>query len=219
VVIALEWMARAASACRPDLALVGLRDVKVLRGIRLEAFDTHGDWFDVTAKQVTNGAGSQIAVEIRRVGGPVHYTATAELGERASAPSAPSVRDLTPFAGPVYDGRVLFHGDRFQVIRSVDGISDQGMAATLAGTADMGWSGGAWQTDPAALDGGGGASLPMGVSSFRTFRDGTPSGPVRAVLTGQKRGRDKTVSDVVFVDDGGRVVHELRGIEAILRPA
>ncbi|MEQ1504224.1 MAG: polyketide synthase dehydratase domain-containing protein, partial [Myxococcota bacterium] len=232
VVMALEWFARAAAECRPDLVLAGLRDVKVLRGIRLDRFDAEGDWFDVTANEVSNGTGAVLALELRRVGGPVHYTATADLAEHATAaPRAPISRDLPAWSrDPIYDGRVLFHGASFQVIKTLDGISDQGVDATLASTADAGWADEPWHTDPAALDGGlqlallwsermlGGPSLPMGVSSVRTFRTGPPSGPVRAVLTGERRGRDKTVSDIVFVDAAGQVTTELRGVEAILRP-
>jgi hypothetical protein len=101
----------------------------------------------------------------------------------------------------------------------------------VASTRQLGWPAEPWRTDPAALDGGlqlallwsnrmlGGPSLPMAVSSVRTFRTGPPDGPVRAVLTGERRGRDKTVTDIVFVEEAtGRVVNELRGVEAIRRP-
>jgi len=95
---------------------------------------------------------------------------------------------------------------------------------------DSGWGEEPWQTDPAAVDGGlqlallwsdrmlGGPTLPMGMSSMTTFVSGPPEGPVRAVLTGVTRGRDKTVTDIVFVDANGKVVNEMRGVEAILRP-
>ncbi|MEQ1572353.1 MAG: SDR family NAD(P)-dependent oxidoreductase, partial [Myxococcota bacterium] len=68
VAIALEWFARAAHALRPDLTLTELRDVKVLRGIRLDGFDGAGDWFDVTAREVTNGTGAVLALTLSRPG-------------------------------------------------------------------------------------------------------------------------------------------------------
>lgn len=239
VVVVLEWFARAASALRPDLALTSLREVKVLRGLRLDRFDGGGEWLDVVAREVSNGQGAVVALELRRVGaqGPqgqaaVHYTAQAELSSEPPAQGrTPAERQLPPWPGdPIYDGRVLFHGERFQVIRALHGISDQGIDATLASTSELGWGDEPWRTDPAALDGGlqlallwsqrmlGGASLPMGVSSLRTFRVGPSSGPLKAILTGERRGRDKTVTDIVFVDADGRVTTELRGVEAILRP-
>ena len=59
----------------------------------------------------------------------------------------------------------------------------------------------------------------MGVDAMRTFREGPPPGPLTAMLRGEVRGRDKTVSDIIFVDHTGNVVHELRGVQAILRPS
>ncbi|MEQ1571630.1 MAG: polyketide synthase dehydratase domain-containing protein [Myxococcota bacterium] len=129
----------------------------------------------------------------------------------------------------MYDGQVLFHGERFQVISDLE-LSERGAVAEITSTSGVDWSPETWQTDPAAMDGGlqlallwsnrvlGGASLPMGVSSMRTFHVGPPEGPLRAVLTGERRGKDKTVTDIVFLDRSGVVVNELRGVEAILRP-
>ena len=231
VVLALEWFARAATAARPDLTLAALRDVRVLRPMKLDRFDADGDWFDVTAQEISNGSGATLQLQLLRPGGTVHYSATAEMTERQpSAPTPPAHRSRPPWTGAIYDGRVLFHGHAFQVIRTLDGIDDTGIEATLTPTRDAGWGSEPWRTDPAALDGGlqlallwsqrvlGGASLPMGLSSMKTFRDGPSTGPVRAILTGERKGSSKTLSDVVFVDSSGRVTHELRGIEAILRP-
>ena len=132
--------------------------------------------------------------------------------------------------GDIYDGHVLFHGTDFQVIQELDGVSQQGIQATLSGTRDIGWGEEPWHTDPAALDGGlqlallwskealGGASLPMSVRSVHAYTDGPPTGPLRATLTGQVQGKDRALSDVVFTDASGDVVAELRGVETILRP-
>ena len=233
VVLVLEWFARAARATRPDLVLTDMSELKVLKGIRLGAFEGAGDWFDIVADEVTNGAGSVLALELRGLDGARHYSATATLADRAvDPPHGPAQRGLPPWSGEaIYDGDVLFHGDAFQVIRTLDGISDQGIDATLSSTRQQSWPNEGWHTDPAALDGGlqlallwshrmlGGPSLPMSVLSFRTFADGPPPGPVRAVLTGERRGSDKTVTDIVLIDEStGVVVNELRGVEAIRRP-
>jgi NAD(P)-dependent dehydrogenase (short-subunit alcohol dehydrogenase family) len=230
VVMALEWFAKAAKALRPDLSLVELRDVRVLRPVRLDGFGGAGDWFDVVAKELTNGAGATLSLTLTRPGQPApSYSATAVLAaQAASAPRAPAVPTLEPLVGPVYDGNVLFHGHQFQVLTEVE-LSDRGAVAAVGSTDEVGWHG-AWSTDPAGLDGGlqlvllwsnkvlGGPSLPMGLSAMKTFAEG-PQGPLRAVLTGERRGADKTVTDVVFLDRSGKVVSELRGVEAILRPS
>ena len=58
----------------------------------------------------------------------------------------------------------------------------------------------------------------MSVGSVHAYTDGPPAGPLKATLTGQVKGKDRAVSDVVFTDASGDVVAELRGIETILRP-
>jgi hypothetical protein len=228
VVIALEWFARAARAVRPDLSLREIRDLRVLRGIRLEHFDGAGDWFDLCAHEVANGQGSELVVTLSRPGQPApHYSARALLGAPAIATTSVPILAVEAYTGPLYDGEVLFHGHQFQVIREA-GLSDRGGTATLLSTADVAWADEPWQTDPAALDGGlqlallytrralGGASLPMSVAAVRLFQRGPAEGPVRAVLTGERRGHDKTVADIVFVDGAGRILTELRGVESIL---
>jgi acyl carrier protein/NADP-dependent 3-hydroxy acid dehydrogenase YdfG len=229
IVLALEWFARAAAAARPDLAVVAVEDVKVLRGIKLDRFDD-GEWFDVSAREVSNGHGAVLQLELSRVGGPLHYTARAVLApELPAAPAAAAAPSTGAFTGPIYDGQVLFHGPAFQMLSDV-AMGDAGMSATVAGTTSLPWSPEPWATDPAAMDGGlqmallwtrhalGRASLPMGVGAFKAYRGGPATGPSRAVLRGETRGKDRTVSAVAFVDAAGRTWAELVGIEAVLRP-
>jgi NAD(P)-dependent dehydrogenase (short-subunit alcohol dehydrogenase family) len=233
LVLAVEWCARAAAACRPDLSLDSMRDVKVLRGIRLEAFEGAGDTFDVSAREVSNGAGADLAVEIRRVGDQrPHYSAVARMVEqRSGAPKAIAPPRLPSWGDtPIYDGDALFHGVSFQVIRSLDGVSDDNILATIESTDDAGWTEEPWRTDPAALDGGlqlallwtkrvlGKACLPMGVGEVKTYGAGPGKGPLRALLHGRQKGPARTVTDITFTDADGAVVHELRGVESILRP-
>ncbi|MEN0061781.1 MAG: SDR family NAD(P)-dependent oxidoreductase [Myxococcota bacterium] len=232
VVLVLEWFARAGQVFRSHLALQSFRDVKVTRGISLTGFDNGGDWFDVTVREESNGTGSVLAVELTDLAGTTHYVALADMvPELAPAPPSPDTPRFDPVSDQtIYDGTILFHGQTFQVIDALEGASDEGIVARLTRNAEAAWGHEPWQTDPAALDGGlqlallysarmlGGASLPMGVETMRTFRSGPPDGPLRAVLRGETRGRDKTITDIVFTDEVGNVVHELRGVQAIRLP-
>jgi acyl transferase domain-containing protein len=232
VVMAVEWMARAASACRPQRAVVAIKDVKVLRGIKLDDYDGAGHVLFVRAKPGANGSSNSVAVELRSGGpdGPVHYTATAEMDEpRTPAPSRPAAAHLGAWNDIVYDGRVLFHGPDFQAIRSVDGIAQDGIAGRLAGAKELGWSGG-FATDPAMLDGGlqlavlwskqvlSGASLPMKVGALHLYEPGLPSGEIQCVVHGSQVHDCRAVCDVTFAHLDGKVVAELKGVETILRP-
>ena len=231
VALVLEWFARAARAHRSDLLLGGIRDLKVLRGIRLGQFEGQGDRFFISSREVSNGDGAVLDLGLADAAGRPQYKASASMVvSRALAAPSPTV-DVSAWAGEIYDGDVLFHGPDFQVIRSLDGVSNAGISGQLNGVRSHAWPTESWVTDSAAVDGGlqlallwakhvlGGASLPTGISEVRTFTDAAPTGMLRCVLTGRTANRDKAVSDVVLIDDRGTVVAELLGVETHQLPS
>ena len=214
----LEWFARAASACRPDLTLVACRDLKVLRGIRLDRFHDGGQALRLSCREISNGSTALMALELRAADGTLHYTATAELTERSPEPALPSAVEHAPegrLSAPwsiaeVYDD-LLFHGPDFRVIRSIEGMAGDGSTAVLAGTREIGWTGGPWCIDAAALDGGAAARHPVGDPRARAavaaherrqpssrHRTSLVEGPIRCALQGRAVGDYKTISDIVF---------------------
>jgi NAD(P)-dependent dehydrogenase (short-subunit alcohol dehydrogenase family) len=232
VALVLEWFARAARACRPDLTLAACRDVQVLRGIRLGHFDEGAaERFLLHARQLSNGHEATIAVELLAADGSRLYAAICEMKERSPLPdrtlAAPA--ELVPWASTIYDGEVLFHGPAFQVIRSVDGIAEGGLTATLDGVTARGWAG-SWQLDPALLDGGlqaavlwaqrklGAGSLPTAIASLHVYHPGPAAGIVRCVLVGREASPMRAVADAAFLASNGSVVAELRGIEVHALP-
>ncbi|MDG1483992.1 MAG: SDR family oxidoreductase [Myxococcota bacterium] len=233
VVLVVEWFARAASGFKPGLTLTAISEVKVLSGIRLSNFDAGGDRFQLSCRQLSNGDGATVALELRGIDGKLHYTATAELVIDRAAPkhTAPTL-SLEDWGGKaIYDSDVLFHGPDFQVIREVEGLSDDGISAALDGVSTIGWSGKNWRTDPAAFDGGlqlallwsqrvlGGASLPTGIDEVRTWTDTPSTGALRCVLKGRTVSRGKAVSDLAFLDSDGVLIAELNGVVTHLLPS
>jgi hypothetical protein len=223
---------RAAHACRPDLVASAVKQVKVLRGIKLENFAGAGDRFVVSAHLLSNGSGAEIAVELRGKNKVLHYSATVTMtAQPVAAPALAAAPALQAWTQPaVYDGHVLFHGPSFQVIQAVQGVSRDGIVGTLAGTHQAGWPLDAWCSDVASLDGGlqlallwsrqvlGGAVLPMALGEYRSYRSGLASGPVTGVVHGRQIHDARTVCDMAFVDGSGQVVAELIGVETVLRP-
>jgi hypothetical protein len=191
-----------------------------------------GDRFVVTAKQLSNGAGAEIGVELRGKGDVLHYSATVSMTTGAVAQPEiepqPVLEKWTQAA--VYDGHVLFHGPSFQVIDAVKGVSREGIVGTLSGTQKSAWAGEAWRSDAAAMDGGlqlallwskhvlGGAVLPMSMGEYRSYRDGLTEGPMQGVVHGRKIHDQRTVCDIAFSDATGQVVAEIIGVETVLRP-
>jgi hypothetical protein len=232
MVLAVEWFLRAARACRPDLVLAAVNEVKVLRGIKLEKYLTDGDRFVVTAHQIANGSGATIGVELRGANKVLHYSATVAMSEYAITPPlgavAPTLGAWTQPA--VYDGHVLFHGPSFQVIDSVQGVSREGIIGTLSGTQKSAWPAESWRSDAAAMDGGlqlallwsrhvlGGAVLPMAMGEYRSYHDGLSEGPLQGVVHARKIFDARTICDISFSDPNGRTVAELIGVETVLRP-
>lgn len=230
VVLVLEWFARAARALAPGLAVAACRQLRVFRGVPLQRFHDGGDWLGLRCKPR-----SEREVEVELVS-PVdprvrYYAAVVELAEPESlrplgADSAVALdaSALGPLGVPVYGG-ALFHGPKFQVIRGVQGVGAAGIAGELVGTEAQQWIGGPWQTDPALLDGGlqlallwaehhlGGRSLPTGLAAYRSFSTEPVVGPLRCLVSAKAEGKSKAVSDITFLDEDGRVVTRLEGVE------
>ncbi|HJL16615.1 MAG TPA: SDR family oxidoreductase, partial [Sandaracinaceae bacterium LLY-WYZ-13_1] len=233
VVTVLDLFARAARALRPDLSVARCREVQVLRGVPLEGFDEppgRAPSFEVALRLLSNGRGATYAAELRDELG-ARYRAQIDL--RPELPAGPAAPDapagLTERAGPLYGG-CLFHGERFRVIRALDGVGDAGAAGTLVGTAAVGWPGDGWVLDPALLDGGlqlavlwterrlDGHALPTGLGAVHVYRPGPVEGEVRAVVHGREAAAGRAICDVSFVGSDGRLVAALHGVETHVRP-
>ena len=232
VVLALEWFSRMARAFRPDLELESLGDLQVLSGIKLRDFEGAGDRLVLTARQLSNGRGAVLALELSSPTGTLHYRAQATLVPQRSAADTTAAPPLTlnPWAdAPIY-GDVLFHEADFQVIDKLDGVAADGISGTLKGVKAAKWNWEAWETDVAALDGGlqmlllwarsalGGAALPMKIGQYRHAADGLPEGPVHCAATCRTAGTNRGLADVLFFDARGARFAELRDVELILRP-
>ncbi|WP_394844171.1 SDR family NAD(P)-dependent oxidoreductase [Pendulispora brunnea] len=231
MVMALDWLVRAAHDGWPESRCIELRDLKVLRGIKLERYDTGGDVFTVTCRPRPSQSEQLLQAELRGAGNALHYNATLVL-----APSSPTVQrasvtepSLGPWTKVIYDGHILFHGPKFQMIRAIEGVSRDGMVGTLHGVRELGWSHPSFQTDPGILDGAlqlaglwachvlGGATLPMAIARYR-IHQALPEGDIRCIVHGRQIHHARGVADVALVDAQGRLVGELLGVENVLRP-
>jgi acyl transferase domain-containing protein/acyl carrier protein/NADP-dependent 3-hydroxy acid dehydrogenase YdfG len=228
-VLALEWLARAARRRRPDLRVAACEDVRVLRGIRLNGSARSAGTLEVRVTDAVDGDDrARFRLELRGSDGRPHYASVIELVAALPAPphGPPDPGGLGPpdFEDP-YGGDLLFHGEAFRVIRSVEGVSAAGIAGTIVGTEAMGWPGGPWETDPALLDGGlqllrlhghhvlGAPTLPTRIDLVRVYRHQENGAPTRCLVHGRSAGRHRIVSDLALVAADGRLVCELRGLE------
>jgi NAD(P)-dependent dehydrogenase (short-subunit alcohol dehydrogenase family) len=228
LVLAAEWLSRAARCFRPGLALVALHELKVLKGIRLHGFDNGGDHFVIQARQLPAPSlgGALLQLELRGPGGALHYSARAELAPQHRTPEAglPELPLEAWTGGPLY-ADLLFHRRAFELIEQLDGISDHGVGAQVRGVERAGWSGEPWQMDVAALDGGlqlavlygqrmlRGANLPTAIEEIRLYRALPGTGRIRATAHRRKVGSASVTTDILLTDEQDQRLAELRGVQ------
>ncbi len=234
VVLVAEWCSRVAQAFRPDLHMRALTKLQVLRGIKLGGYDRAGDCLTLRCRQLSNGDGATLGIEVLGIDGAPHYRAEATM---ATTPRSlgrgegAGVGTLRPWADAVVYGDVLFHTHDFRLIDSLDGIADAGISGWLRGVNRAGWGKyETWRTDVAALDGAlqlavlwvreqlGAASLPMAIGELRLGEVPVGAGLVRAIVHCRKAGSSKAFADVVLLDEGGARLLELRDVELVARP-
>jgi hypothetical protein len=230
-VLVLEWFVRAARLACPERVPACCRDLKVLGGAPLPQFE-QGRRFRVVCRESRAGAGVHLETELLGANGTRHYSAVVELAEALRVPGlAPSPleegRDWPWTVAEAY-AEHLFHGPDFQVLRALRRLSRQGGEAMLWGTEAMGWAGGPWLTNPAALDGGlhlallwalqhsGRKSLPTRIGAFIPYRLPLPTESVSCELRVRQMGRHELVGDLLVLDRQGRPVAELQELTMTL---
>ncbi|MBK8286243.1 MAG: SDR family oxidoreductase [Ahniella sp.] len=229
--LAAEWFARASASLRPGMKLKSLHDLRVLKGVRLDRFSNGGQRFRVEARALPGHQGLSWQLQLLDQQGQLRYSARAELGEE-SARGAKGLPDLQTEAwsgAPLYD-QLLFHRGAFELIDTMDGVSDDGALATLRGVDAAGWQTEPWQFDVAALDAGlqmavllgqrmlGGPSLPASIGELRRYNDTPSVGPLRAAAFRRKQGSNDVTTDIVLIDGQGRRFAELIGVHNIALP-
>jgi hypothetical protein len=234
-VMVLEWFLAAAQQARPDLVVQAVKDLRVLKGIQLAHFTGAGDRFTVRTNESVEGALTVLGVELRSEDGLLHYAAAIELVPQGLPPIVPPPPPVMALESCPWDvtelyGDLLFHGGPFQVIRTLEGVSREGLVGDLSGLSEMGWGGGPWHTDVAMLDGGlqlarlwgihmlGRPSLPTALGEFRNYQVGPARGPVRCEVRARVAAKHRTVTDLRFLDEFGELIAELRGVEMHLLP-
>jgi hypothetical protein len=202
----------------------------VLNRIELPGPAAAGHRFTVEGSELDHDPG---ALELRLTSptGTAHYRALLLAAEPTSSPwITPSVVPAVLDDQAIYSSPALFHGPGFQTLRRVEGLSGDGAEAQVVGLRAVDWPGGAWWTDPAAVDGAlqaavlwtrhitGDATLPMGVDEFRVHRPGPAPGAMRCSVRAVSVAADLTRCDIALFDDDGELRAELLGVSLIRRP-
>ncbi|MGD8369317.1 MAG: SDR family NAD(P)-dependent oxidoreductase, partial [Desulfobacterales bacterium] len=239
-----DWLGHGALKENPGLRLVGLDDIRVLKGIRIEAEKRLVRL--MAGKAVKEGALFLADVEIRdgvhEGREVVHYRAKAVLSQGpldADAPEGgiPCFADETAYhrsAEEIYR-ETLFHGIHLQGIRRIIGFSSQGMRAELSPAPEpQRWMVeppfDRWVLDPLVLDSAfqmsivwsveqfGHPCLPSYAASYRQYRERFPENGVVAVMAVTECARSRMKGDFYFLDTEGGLIARLSGYEGVMDP-
>jgi acyl transferase domain-containing protein/NADP-dependent 3-hydroxy acid dehydrogenase YdfG len=237
--MAMEWFAAAGHSRHPG-RITFLSDIRVLSGIELPDLAARGHRFTIEGTGAEHDLGAldlrlvssagPAAAALTSPAGAAHYRA--RLIAPFASPRAWSTPDAMgePFTGPVYEAAELFHGPLFRVLQRVRGLSRRGAEARVAGVRAIGWAGGPWWTDPAAIDGAlqaavlwarhatGDATLPMSVDALRVHHAGPAPGTLRCLVHATSIAADQSRCDIALLDEDGEVRTELLGVSLIRRP-
>jgi hypothetical protein len=228
MVLVLEWFARLARARYPERASVQLRDVRVVRGVPLARFDGEGDRFTLASAR---GEGGVVALELRDASGALRYAATVAVPDSRATAAPLNGHELarSPWSrAELYAPDTLFHGEKFQIIRAIEGISSHGARATLTTTADADWPAEAWATDLAAVDGALQLAILCGLRSLgqtlplrigKIGYSGAPSeGPVHCALLVRSQTPERVVCDIALASAAGAPIVDLVDVEMYAVP-
>jgi len=238
-----EWMGHGALHENPGLVLLGLDDIRLLKGIQLDGKTPTIRLMAGKARKA--GAFYEVDVEVRDGLNPdgtdkIHYRAMAVLSENLTPP--PDI-DKSAFPSPdhyhrsideVYQ-KILFHGKALQGIQKIIGCSSQSMVAILsAAPMPEHWMANPprskWIGDPLVLDSAfqmatiwcyeekNMVSLPSYAASYRQYRRSFPSDGVTAILDILEVTDRKMKGDFTFLDSKDTVVAQMTGYEAVMDP-
>ena len=235
-----EWLGHGALHANPGLYFVGLRRVRLLKGIVLDKNTKKISL--MTGKTRGDGSSFSVPVEIRDgfdAGSPVvHCRAEAILA--ATLPPAPVFQhpDLLKPSSPklevdrVYD-RMLFHGAALRGIEEILRIDENGIAARLnSAPPPRQWLTDPlrsnWIGDPLVMDCAfqmaiiwsrsvcGKPSLPSYIETYHQHVERFPAGGVVAVMEVNTSSKNKLTAGFVFLDSKNRVIAKLEGYEAVM---
>jgi hypothetical protein len=237
-VLVMEWFFRAAATCFPELVVRACRNLRVLRGVPVDAFEQRGVRVFVRAR-VVESAPDAARLELKLVDDRdrPRYAAIVEMGASAGvappgpAPAAPPSGEGSTWSIEQVYSEVLFHRAPFESIRSLDRVFDNSASCELSGLRAAGWPEGNWRSDPALLDGGlqlggvwsrhvlGGLPLPTSIGAFDLYHSGPVDAPVQCILQGRRAGQRKVMIDLTYVGETGTLLASLRDLEMHLPPA
>jgi acyl transferase domain-containing protein/NAD(P)-dependent dehydrogenase (short-subunit alcohol dehydrogenase family)/acyl carrier protein len=236
----LEWLAEGAVHRNPGLAVCGVDNMRLYKGVIVGERDQAALEIRV-GKAVRRDGLFIVPAELKgRLGNGrevAHAKADVVLADRyAKTPdcSHPESK-LLPYSrqtDEVYH-TLLFHGPAMQGIERIDGLGERSIAGWVATSpAPSEWLEqplrNVWLTDPLAIDSAfqlvvlwcrdklGSNSLPTSISGYRQFRRAFPAEGVRVAAEIRQASDARAVAEIEFVDAEGKLVARIDSYECVV---
>ncbi len=237
----VEWLAHGAIHGNPGLAFHGFDELRVLKGVTIEA-GAPREVRVLVGRGVREGELFRVPTELRSDGGVeggreiVHARAEILLGKFSTPELAPGERDLELPAWTsdeaLYD-RILFHGPDLRGIEEVIGCGEEGIVAlSRPAPAPSAWIDqpvrSRWLADPLALDVAfqlaivwsqtqrDAASLPVYAGRYRQHRRSWPTEGTRIVVRVTESAEHRARARILFLDRDGEPVATLDDYECVI---
>jgi PfaD family protein len=226
--LSLEWIGAAAST-KAQPGSFSLRDVRLLRGVVLDSTPVDlSVWCGPL--EVKQGVRS-VPLELRSKAEVVHVRATAvfEGGVAVEPLRAPSLLSPLSVETSALYATHLFHGPRLQVLRAVDGVSQEGIAFRVQSSRNsnglLNGPPASWVFDPLSIDGAfqaiivwakekiGSPSLPSKVATLRAHHQ-ADGDDLRGIARIRSVEGATITADIDLFDSANRLVWEIRGAES-----
>jgi len=228
--IITEWLAHAAMHSNPGLAFIGFNNLRIFKGVILDGGERKIS--ARAAKAVRKDGAFAVYCELRGPADELHAGAEILLANAMPKAEAPQQEfALSPYPRRIEKAycEVLFHGEDLQVIRTVCGVSGQGIIFEAApALPPRSWMRhplrDRWLADPAALDAAfqamilwtfensGACSLPNGAAAYRQYAS-FPSGGTRVIARVTASQEHAAKADIDFTDGNGNLVARMSGYE------
>lgn len=241
VAMIVEWLGHGAIHNNPGLRFHGFNDLRVLKGVTLEAGEVHNLQV-MTGKAFKSGAFHVVPVELSGISARgqhfIHARAKIVLANRLpERKSAMERQDLPLYPHAIeeiYGPSRLFHGTAFQGIREVIGCAGEGIAA-LSRPAPLPneWIHqplrNSWLADPLVLDGSfqmmilwsferyQAGSLPVFAGRYRQYSDKFPDCGAEIRIHVNRQTAHKATAEIDFIDPrNGELLARMEDYECII---
>ena len=237
----IEWLAHAAAHNHPGLKFQGFNDLRVLKGIILEAGQTY-NLQAMTGKAIKSDGLHVVPVELsghdEQGRAVAHVRARVVLaagyGPARQARSRLDLKTYAPASAGIYADQKLFHGKDFHGLREILGCSSQGINALVSPAPQpQEWIEqplrNSWFADPLVLDSSfqmlilwsfeqyQAGSLPVFAGRYRQYRERFPANGVEVRARIISNNQHRATADIDFVNpNDGQLVARLENYECVI---